>query len=126
MPLICVAPMARCSWLSETVSSRRSRLCAQRVASAVATSPNGTRSRWSCQVVLLAGCVDVVRPQSARTSASELSSACNANAGGVVVDYVHIRPGSALVSVGEIVTAGQALCHSGSVGQAACFRRALR
>ena len=41
------------------------------------------------------------------------------------MDYVHIRPGSALVSVGEIVTAGQALCHSGSVGQAACFRRAL-
>ena len=35
---------------------------------------------------------------------------------GVVVEYVHIQPGSALVKVGDAVVAGQALCLSGGVG----------
>ena len=34
----------------------------------------------------------------------------------VVVDYVHIRPGAALVAVGSRVRAGQPICLSGNVG----------
>ena len=34
----------------------------------------------------------------------------------VVVDYVHIRPGAALVAVGTAVRAGQPICLSGNVG----------
>ena len=36
--------------------------------------------------------------------------------GGLLIEYVHIKPGSSLVSVGDSVTRGQEICKSGKIG----------